>query len=264
MLLKIIKAKFLGNAPRLNLSKTIVFNYKLLPFKQAVKLPIFMYGNWNLRSLKGKIIIESDVETGMFKFGHDTAGYFSAAISTFNILNNAVIRISKGVRIGQGVQITMFPNASLILKEKAALNDNVKVICSSKIEIGYCTSVTWECQIMDFNSHYVLDTSSNRVATISKPIVIGDYCWLCNRTTVMPGTVLPNRVIVASGSLLNRNYIKLGISEKSLIGGSPAKLIKEGMYRLYKKENYKKIQQYFKENPSASFYELTTDDNFEE
>ena len=264
-LLSIIKNIICGPAPKMNLIKTFVFNYKLLPLKQAVKLPIFMYGKWNTRSLKGKIIIDSDtIESGMFKFGFDTAGYFTAAISTLSIHDNATFHIAKGIRIGQGVQICVFPKASLILKDRAALNDNVKVICSKRIEIGVNTSVTWECQIMDYNSHYVLDMSTRRIASISKPVILGDYCWICNRTIVMPGTVVPNRIIVASGSLLNRDYIKMGINEKSLIGGSPAKLIKEGVYRLYKKENYKRIQQYFNENPEATFYTLLSDEKLEE
>lgn len=265
ILLKIIKAKFLGNAPRLNLFKTIVFNYKLLPFKQAVKLPIFMYGKWNLHSLKGRIIIHADnVTTEMFRFGADTTGYFTAAISTFSMLDNSMLQISFGVRIGQGVQICLLPGSKLVLKEKASLNDNVKVICSSNIEIGERTDVTWECQVTDYNSHYVMEKSATQVSSISKPVIIGDYCWIGNRTSIMPGTVLPNRVIVTSNSLLNKNYIDKGIKEYSMIGGCPAKPIKEGVYRLYKKENYDKIKKYFKNNPESSFYELSSDDNFEE
>jgi len=264
-ILKVIKGLLIKGAPKLNLCKTIVVNFKLLPTKQAMKLPIFMYGKWNLRKMRGKIIIESDeISTGMLKFGNDTAGYFTSAISTLNMFEGSVLHISEGVRIGQGVQICLLPKAKLILKKRAAVNDNVKVICSTQIEIGEQTSVTWECQIMDYNSHYVLDTSTNRIANISKPVVIGDYCWVCNRSTIMPGTVLPNRTIVASGSLLNRDYIRLGIREKSMIGGSPAKLIKEGVYRLYKKDSDKKIKQYFKDNADSPFYELSSEDNFEE
>lgn len=264
-IIKVIKSLLIGGIPRFNLFKTIIVNFKLLPTNQAMTLPIFMYGHWNLRHLRGKILIDSDeIFTGMFKFGYDTAGYFTSAISTLNMLNGSVIHISEGVRVGQGVQICLLPQASLILKKKASINDNVKVICSTKIEIGENTNITWECQIMDYNSHYVLDTTTNRIGNISKPVFIGNYCWVCNRTTIMPGTVLPNRTIVASGSLLNRDYIKLGIREKSMIGGSPAKLIKEGVYRVYEKDNYKKIKLYFKDNPNSPFYELSSEDNFDE
>ena len=256
---------FLWNTPRFNFYKTIVLNYKLLPFKQAVKLPIFLYGKWNFRSLHGKIVIDADsVETGMFRFGADTTGYFTAAISSLSMLDKSALHISSGVRIGQGVQICMYPNSSLVLKKKAALNDFVKVICSSKIEIGEGTDITWECQVIGHNSHYILDISSNSIANISKPILIGDYCWICNRTTVMPGTVLPNRTIVASGSLLNKDYKKLGIREYSLIGGVPAKLLKENLYRMYVKENYTKMEDYFRNNPDSSFYEIKSEDNFAE
>ena len=264
-LLSIIKNIICGPAPKMNIIKTFIFNFKLLPFRQAVILPIYMYGRWNSRSLKGSIVIDSDkIQTGMFKFGYDTAGYFTAAISTLSIHDKATFHIAKGVRIGQGVQICLMSGSELVLKENSSLNDNVKVICSASIVIGKSSRITWECQVTDYGSHYIMEKNANQVSSISYPVIIGDYCWIGNRTTIMPRTLLPNRVIVASNSLLIKNYVEMGIKEYTMIGGSPAKLIKENVFRIYKKENEDKIKKYFKNNPRSLFYELSPEDNFEE
>ena len=37
--------------------KTIWFNWKMLPPRQAYKLPVFLYGKTRFRSLKGSIFI---------------------------------------------------------------------------------------------------------------------------------------------------------------------------------------------------------------
>ena len=48
----------------------------------------------------------------------------------------------------------------------------------------------------------------------------------------MPGTKLPDRVIVTSNSLLNKDYTS-SIPSYSLIGGIPAKLLRTNVRRIY-------------------------------
>ena len=51
-----------------NLYKTLYLNFKMLPFSQAIKLPIWIYGKMIFRSLEGKIIIDSDrITSGMIR-----------------------------------------------------------------------------------------------------------------------------------------------------------------------------------------------------
>ena len=50
--------------------KTIWFNFKMLPFKQAVRLPVFIFGKTEFRDLSGKIIIDCPrVWPGMIRIG---------------------------------------------------------------------------------------------------------------------------------------------------------------------------------------------------
>lgn len=257
-LFRTFKACFYRPLPRLNIWKTIYLNFKLLPLNHAIHFPIHLYGRWNFRIMKGRITIPaSQVKFGAYKFGVDIAGYFTSLINTLSMHKNSCFELDEGVRIGQGVQICLYPGATLKMKRFSSLGDNVKVIDYHMITIGERSGITWDCQISDFNSHFILDSATNMISTIYKPVVIGDYCWICNRTVVMPGTVLSNRVIVASSSLLNRDYTKLGITEGSLIGGIPAKLIRTGLYRIYDRENEKFLKEYFLHNPEKTIYEVS-------
>lgn len=54
---------------RLSLSKTLYANFKVLPFKLACKIPIFIYRHTSIYDI-GKIEIKtSDITTGMIQWG---------------------------------------------------------------------------------------------------------------------------------------------------------------------------------------------------
>lgn len=64
---------------------------------------------------------------------------------------------------------------------------------------------------------------SNKIAGngYSLPIKIADGCWLCVRSTILPGTQIDKKCIVAAGAVVKGSYKSL-----SLIGGIPAKVIR--------------------------------------
>lgn len=237
--------------PRFNLLKTIWLNFRTLPFRKACKLPIFLYGAWNLRSLQGNIIINSDrVSSGMIKLGLNWAGYVTTSSSTLTLLANSKMVINERVRISQGVQICLYQNSELYLGYNSHLGDGVKVICAKKITIEQNSEITWECQILDHGSHYILDKGNGQVRRIIKPVKISSNCWIGNRSTIMPGTSLPSNSIVASNSLLNKDYISMGIKEYTLMGGIPARVLKENVMRIYNRDNEFYCHQYFNDTCS--------------
>lgn len=64
------------NQPRLSILRTIYFNFRTLPFKQAIKLPIFIYGRVRLFGLNGEVIFENTyIKTGMVKIGKNTESF---------------------------------------------------------------------------------------------------------------------------------------------------------------------------------------------
>ena len=113
-----------------------------------------------------------------------------------------------------------------------------------------------ESQILDSSFHYMLDTEKNEVKRFNGEIIMNDYCWVGNRTTIMKNTITPRYTTVASSSILNRDYTK-EIPEKSVIGGVPARLIKKNMSRIYDAEKEAIVDNFFRSHPEALIYRAT-------
>ncbi len=55
-----------------------------------------------------------------------------------------------------------------------------------------------------------------------QPIVIGKNVWIGSNSTIVPGVRIGDGAIIAAGSVVTRN-----VSENTVVGGVPAKFIKE-------------------------------------
>ena len=123
------------------------------------------------------------------------------------------------------------------IKGECSLGDDIvfgprcRVRVHKALQMDDVVRVAHETQIFDSNFHYVENVNEPGFNPISKPIKIGSYVWVCNRSTVQAGTKLPDFTIVASNSLLNKDFSSL--PPHSLIGGMPAKFIKEGISRVW-------------------------------
>jgi acetyltransferase-like isoleucine patch superfamily enzyme len=221
---------------KVNWILTLYFNFRLLSFKQAMKLPIYIYGKWVFRYLGGKIIINSPVQKGMIKIGVNLAGYVSTGKGTITLFKNSKIIFDGICNISQGCSLVVFTDAVLHFGHKVNLGDSVKIICSKKIYIGKRTDITWESQISDYNFHFIRDKETNLIRRLQMPVHIGEYNWIGNRTSVMPGVKLPDYTIVTSNSLINKDYVKTGVKEFSMLAGMPAKIVKTNCSRIYSRE----------------------------
>jgi galactoside O-acetyltransferase len=92
---------------------------------------------------------------------------------------------------------------------------------AAKIRIGSNVSIAQNVNIM-------VDSGPNASLAMQvlfplekAPISIGDHCWIGASAIIMPGVTLGNYCIVAANS-----YVTLSFPEYSIIGGTPAKLIR--------------------------------------
>lgn len=118
------------------------------------------------------------------------------------------------MRIGDNFKITDFCNIG----------------CWKSITFGDRVWITHRCQVLDANYHYVANLKNRIINNHKKHIRIGNDCWIGNTTTIMGGTVLPDKTIVASNSLCNMSYKEIPMF--SLIAGIPAKYISTDLRRI--------------------------------
>ena len=225
---------------------TLWLNLRSLPFHQAIRLPIWVYGKPRFYSLSGTIIIEGKIKFGMIKFNKVRPGAPSYMGLNSEIYNLGNIIIQGSGYFGTGNKIFINYGAELTLGNNFAITDMVNLGCMKKIVIKSGTSITHRCQLLDSNYHYVANFNNNTIPDRAKPLIIGERCWIGNSTTITGGTILPDFTIVASNSLVNSSTNK--IPKNSIIGGVPAKLIRTGFRRVYNKKLNIELNKYFEWN----------------
>lgn len=213
---------------RTSIVKTLFFNFKTLPFKQAIKLPILLTRNTYFYSLNGRVELLSPPHFGMIRFGYfgeDTV-HPKSNVSILQI--DGLIKLAENVHFGNGMTIRVTKDAVLKIENNVKINNRTKIICYDSITIHHDTRIAWESQLMDTSLHYIRNIEDNTVSSLNSPVSIGAHNWIGNRVTIMKGTRTPDYTIVGAGSLVNKKY---DIPENSLLVGTPAKLVKTGIYR---------------------------------
>ena len=233
-----------------NLWKTIYVNFVFLPFKQAIYLPIFVYGRVKIYDHSGTIVIEDRIRTGMIHFGRNT-DKFSAS------KGSALINIT-GKLIFKGTVLFSCDNTlhivgECIIGKYSFFGNGVKIYCVNKISLGECCRVTLECQIFDTNFHYMRNVETGQIDRRDKMVIVGNYCWVGYRTTLARGTQLPDYSIVSSNSLVNKDFISSDV-KYPLLAGIPAKIISSMRVRVFDRIEEEKINHFFINNPTALYY----------
>ncbi|MFV0193606.1 acyltransferase [Empedobacter falsenii] len=184
--------------------------------------------------MSGNVILNGNVKPAMVRFGFlgEDNMYWNSEKTLLNI--QGTFELSSKNRFANGVLIRVDKNAKLSLDKNVSIGNKTKIICSELISIGEDTSITWECQIIDTNFHYIVNLQDKSVAKITKPIVIGKNVFVGYRSTISKGVILEDFAIVCSYSLVNKN---MELDKYSMYAGIPAKIIKKGYYRaMYNEE----------------------------
>ena len=113
----------------------LYFNFKKLPFKQAIKLPFDFYYKVRFKNLKGKIIIKNEnIHRGMIKIGGRGSEMFPRNPVIIDISGTWII---KGItEVGIGSYIHVASSATLTTGNKVKLGALTYIIHSGFIS-GY-------------------------------------------------------------------------------------------------------------------------------
>lgn len=136
---------------------------------------------------------------------------------------NASLLLSGTIEIAYGADIEVFKNATLSIGDGFISNINSTIICGDSITIGEKVSFGRDVTIRDNNGGHFL---SRRTYKDTRPVIIGQHCWLCEGATVMPGTKLGSGVIVGAKSFVAGGKFK----NFSMLSGYPAEVVDEEIY----------------------------------
>lgn len=124
-----------------------------------------------------------------------------------------------GAKIGAGSRISpscfVWAPWNLEMGKFSTLGDDVDCYSMDKIQIGSKATIS-QRTFLCTGSH---DARSLLRPLVTRPIFIGDHCWIAAESMVMPGVTIGTGTIVGARSLVTRN-----LPEWSVCLGSPCKV----------------------------------------
>lgn len=213
---------------------SIIFNFKYLPFRQAVKLPVLVY-KARFLSLKGRVIIESDkIHRGMIKLGFPTAATYPNSGITWR--NRGTVIFRGHGWIGNDTYLVIGKKGKLVFGDDFKMNAGSRLISECGVSFGNHTRIGWSVIIMDTNFHPLYDMEKKRFKQAYSPIVIGDYNWFGTQCYIMHGVHTPERCIFGARSIVTRG----GQFESYCVhGGSPIRVLSRNVMRDYDHDQIK-------------------------
>lgn len=136
---------------------------------------------------------------------------------------NATIELGRKVQLHRGVKLSVWGNechSTLVIGDNTAVGDRTEIHAGKLVEIGSGCNIAWDVCIMDrdyhkFNSH---------IEEI-KPVKIGNNVWIGCSCLILKGVTIGDGAVVAAGSVVTKD-----VAPKTLVGGNPAKVLKEDIY----------------------------------
>lgn len=217
--------KFLFKLYEINVIKTLLLNFKLLSLREAIRLPIIVYGRYTIFHLlslqRGQIELRCSCKTGVIRLNRRIGYNIGSGLRGSLCLDGKLV--VKGVcDIGQGCNISIRKGGIMEISDKLSITGASKINVYESLKVGRNVVVSWNVQIHDTDYHYFI--KDDRIYPRNRKIEIGDNVWIGHDVTISKGACIPANCIVASNSLVNGNFEEC--SGGLLLAGIPAKVIR--------------------------------------
>ncbi len=211
----------------LALPRSIVYNFRLFPLRQAWRLPLLLSHHTVVRDLSGHIEIQSpQLKTGLIIIGFNGCpnSDFRYHRPCICIQGNMVVK--GNCAIGMGAAIEVAEDAVLTLGPMFCLGPRSTLICHKAMTFGNHSRISWDCTLMDTDQHALTDATGTRTNP-DREVVFGDNVWLGHHVIVTKGTHLASHITAAAGARLVGSYDQ----PLSILAGNPATIVKQGVKR---------------------------------
>nr|MBR4281465.1 hypothetical protein [Clostridia bacterium] len=206
-----------------SIPKTIYFNFRVLPFPIACKMPFFLAYDVKLGALSGKIKISAPtIRRFTVRIGLGGSENIQSQKGYFSCGKNAEIVFSENVAIGAGNSI-MVADGTACFGSGFTSNKNCTIACSAGLHFGEDVMLGYKVSIRDSDGHPIVQDGVCKLS--ASPIDVGSHVWLCSETHLLKGCMIPEGSILGYGSIALGKYKHAN----SLIAGYPAKEIQQGI-----------------------------------
>lgn len=165
--------------------------------------------------------------------------------------NKQYFYIGKNVYIGPHARLEAVTSYAgevfspeIIIQDGTKIQQNFHLTCAKKIFIGKDCAITHNVTITDIDHFYEVSNNdftppiANKL--LIKELTIGERCMIFPNSVILGGTQLGDNCVVAANSVVRGVF-----PEYSLIGGSPARILKQlnpltGKWEKYNNDSMKK------------------------
>ncbi len=201
--------------------KSIYVNLRVLPFLQAIRLPIIVSRKTKLQSLSGKVDLTT-VKTGMIRIGFGNIEMIDYRYQRTVLFLEGSITFRGKCKIGMGSKLIV--SGALELGENFLISGDGTIICNKRITIGDNSQMGWESVIMDTDHHQIFD-ENNVCINEDKAVSIGNNVWIGARSFILKGSSIKDGCIIGANTTITKSYDVM----KAIIAGNPARVIKENI-----------------------------------
>ncbi len=197
--------------------KTLLFNFKYFPFSKAIILPVYVSRKTWLGSLKGSVEIHGKLAAGIISIGYGDVPVFDKprSRSVWNVKGKIIFNGPGD--LGHGVKICVYENAVLTFGKNIQLTAESSILCEREIAFGNDCLLSWDILIMDTDSHKIFDID-RKLVNYPASVIIGNNVWIGSRVTIIKGVKIPDGCIVASGSVMTKQFH----NTNTILSGNPA------------------------------------------
>ncbi len=200
----------------LSIPKILWVNFRYLPFKQAIKLPLFVSYDTKV-NISGKVVFNTPVRTGLVHMGFWRISACELGGTTqLMVAKKGKLIINGTAFMGLGTKIIVV-NGSLALGNNFKISGATGIYCYHFISFGKSFLGSWECLIMDTDNHSIYGENGEKI-NADKPIKIGDDVWMGCRCTVLKGTTIPSNTVIGACSFVSGE----NFTPNTIIIGNPA------------------------------------------
>jgi acetyltransferase-like isoleucine patch superfamily enzyme len=206
--------------------KTLYINFKFLPWKQAIHLPIFISRNIILKHKTGQIFISGDINKGMIRMGFGDVGIFDKKRSKGILDIQGTLHFNGRAHLGHGCKISVGPQGTLSIGPEFDLTAESAIVCHHSITFGTNCLISWDCLFMDIDFHPIKN-SDDKIINNPRSITIGNKVWIGCRCTVLKGSTIADGSVLGAGTGVYGAQLN---SENCIYAGNPVHSIKQDIH----------------------------------
>ncbi len=178
---------------------SLIFNFRHLPFSQAIHMPILIYKG-KLKNMTGKIRISGPVKFGMIRLGINLVSIYPNSGITLEV--RGLLTFRGKTSIGNNSSISVWEAGELDFGDDFIATCGLKLVCTHSVTFDKNVLVGWNTQIIDSDFHSFKYADGHKSRGYG-PVSVGKGVWIANNCKIYKNAHIPDHCVVGADTILH-------------------------------------------------------------